>query len=254
MMIDYISGDREDEIRFVVDGIDAAFANTLRRTLMMEVPVYACNEIVFYNNSSPLYDEMVSHRIGLVPISTPFETEEGAKMVTISLEAEGPGNVLSGDMVSDDPEVMPINDDFLLLKLGEGQSIKLNAECNVGFGKDHVRWQAGLASYKNYPIIKIDSERCNVCGECVKACPVKILVMGEEGVNPENIIKCTFCRSCEEACKRLNEDSIIKVTPMTDKFIFKLETYGNMSAKDLLNTALNVIEKKAKELDQLLNQ
>ncbi|HOP09533.1 MAG TPA: DNA-directed RNA polymerase subunit D [Candidatus Methanofastidiosa archaeon] len=253
MRIEYIPVDKEDTLSFIIEGIDVAFANTLRRTVMMETPIYACNDIVFYKNSSPLYDEMVSHRLGLVPMTTPVDTEEGAKMVTMSLEAEGPRTIYSGDLVSDDPEVKPINDGFPILKLGQDQSISLNAECTVGFGRNHVKWQAGLASYKNYPVIEVDPERCNLCGECVNACPVKILEM-KERVVANDVIKCTFCRSCEDACKKLNENKIISVEPMEDKFIFKIETFGNMNTKDLLNTALNVIENKAKELDQLLNE
>jgi DNA-directed RNA polymerase subunit D len=254
MRIDYIPVGSEDVLSFVIEGIDVAFANTLRRTIMMEIPIYACNDIVFYANSSPLYDEMVSHRLGLVPLTTPIDTEEDGKLVTMSLETKGPRTVYSGDLVSDDPEVRPINDDFPILKLGQDQSISLNAECTVGFGKDHVKWQAGLASYKNHPLIQIDTERCNLCGECVKACPQNILGINEDKVVVDGIIKCTFCRSCEDACKKLNENEIISVSPMEDKFIFRLESFGNMNTKDLLNTALNVIEKKAKELDQLLNE
>jgi len=254
MRIEYIPGKNDDVISFVVDDIDAAFANSLRRTLMMEIPVYACNDIVFYNNSSPLYDEMISNRLGLLPLTTPVDTEEGGKLVTISLDVKGPRTVYSGDLVSDDPEVRPINADFPLLKLGEDQTISLNAECTVGFGRDHVKWQAGLASYKHYPIIEIDPEKCNLCGECVKACPVNILELKDDKVVVTEITKCTFCRSCEEACKKFNENEIISVRPMEEKFIFKVESFGNMGAKDLLNTALNVIESKAKELDQLLNE
>ncbi|MBN1786204.1 MAG: DNA-directed RNA polymerase subunit D [Candidatus Methanofastidiosa archaeon] len=254
MRIEFIPVDKDDTLMFIVEGIDATFANSLRRAIMTEVPVYACNEVVFYTNSSPLYDEVISHRIGLVPLTTPEGTDKDSKMVTMSLEAQGPTTVYSGSLVSDDPSVQPVNDEFPLLKLGPGQSISLNAECYVGYGKDHVKWQPGLVGYKNYPIIDVDKQRCNLCGECVKTCPTKILGIEEGSIVVLEIFKCTFCKSCEDACKRLNENEIITVRPMNDKFIFRIESFGNMSTKDLLNTALNVIEKKAERLDQLLNE
>lgn len=252
MRIDFVSEDKEDKLLFVIDDIDVTFANTLRRTIMMEVPIYACKDVIFYSNSSPLYDEMISLRMGLIPLTTPFDSDVDSKMVTLSMEAEGPSTVYSSSLVSDDPSVQPISDDFPLVKLAPGQSISFNAECNVGFGKDHVKWQAGLASYKNFPNISVDKERCNLCGECVKACPVDILELGEECVNVIDVRNCTFCMSCEEACRKLNEKEFIKVRPEEGRFIFKLESYGCMNAKDLLKTALNVIEKKAKALDQQL--
>jgi Fe-S-cluster-containing dehydrogenase component len=64
---------------------------------------------------------------------------------------------------------------------------------------------------------------------------------------------CTFCRSCEEACIKSNEESLITVMPSEESFIFKLESYGNMPAKDLLSAAFMVIDSKVKGLDQALS-
>ena len=243
MKIDYIRGE-DDRIQVVIEGVSAPYVNALRRVILSELPIYGCSSVVVYDNSSPLFDEVVSHRIGLVPLTTPYETTVDDKMVTISIEAEGPATVYSSQFVSDDPDVVPISDDFPIVKLGKGQRLSVNAECVPGFGKDHMRWQPGLATYKNYPDIRI-SENCNVCGSCVRACPRNILVLEDEKVVPKNVSMCTFCKSCIEACNNSNEHSLVEVIPMNDKFIFSIESFGCMSAKDLLMTALRVIRDKS---------
>jgi DNA-directed RNA polymerase subunit D len=252
MNVQYIS-DNDTSVVFVIEGVRAPFVNALRRVLMSEIPVYACKDLIVYDNSSPLFDEIISHRIGLVPLTTPKDADESSRMVTISVEATGPAVVTSASFVSDDPEVAPTSEDFPIVKLGEGQRLMCNAECVVGYGKDHVRWQPGLASYKNYPLITVNHETCNRCKSCIKACPRSILSIEDDAVVVTDPTLCTFCRSCEEACIKSNEESLITVMPSEESFIFKLESYGNMPAKDLLSAAFMVIDSKVKGLDQALS-
>jgi DNA-directed RNA polymerase subunit D len=50
----------EDTIRFIVDGIDSAFANALRRTMISEVPTMAIEDIFYYDNTSVVPDEVLA--------------------------------------------------------------------------------------------------------------------------------------------------------------------------------------------------
>jgi DNA-directed RNA polymerase subunit D len=69
-------------------------------------------------------------------------------MVTLTLESKGPGVVYSGQMKSTDPEIMPVHDNIPLAKLTEEQEIRFEAKAELGTGKKHMKWQAGLASYE----------------------------------------------------------------------------------------------------------
>jgi len=51
-----------------IKGIDAPFANALRRILIAEVPTIAFDKAVIYQNTSILQDEVLAHRLGLIPI------------------------------------------------------------------------------------------------------------------------------------------------------------------------------------------
>mmetsp|Transcript_10942 Transcript_10942/g.22799 ORF Transcript_10942/g.22799 Transcript_10942/m.22799 type:complete len:378 (-) Transcript_10942:331-1464(-) len=57
-------------------GIDAAIANALRRILIAEVPTMAIEKVFIANNTSIMQDEVLSHRLGLIPVQAdPSEFE-----------------------------------------------------------------------------------------------------------------------------------------------------------------------------------
>jgi len=75
---------------------------------------------------------------------------------------------------------------------------------------DRVQFLRGNYSGKNFPIrppwAGTESEftrLCNVCGECVKQCPTKIIKKGRAGfpVINFNAGECLFCGDCIDACK-----------------------------------------------------
>lgn len=57
-----------DRIEFDLIGVDASIANALRRVLMAEVPTVAVESVYVWNNTSIVVDEVLSHRLGLVPL------------------------------------------------------------------------------------------------------------------------------------------------------------------------------------------
>ena len=67
MKIQILSKD-ERKIRFILEDSTPQFANALRRTMMSEVPILAVDTATFYSNDSALYDEVVSHRLAMVPL------------------------------------------------------------------------------------------------------------------------------------------------------------------------------------------
>ncbi|GKV44567.1 hypothetical protein SLEP1_g51735 [Rubroshorea leprosula] len=55
-------------MEFDMIGIDAAIANAFRRVLIAEVPTMAIEKVLIANNTSIVQDEVLSHRLGLIPI------------------------------------------------------------------------------------------------------------------------------------------------------------------------------------------
>ncbi|KAF5375623.1 hypothetical protein D9757_008522 [Collybiopsis confluens] len=72
-------------IEFDVVGIDASIANAFRRIMIAEVPTVAIEDVYVFNNTSIVQDEVLSHRIGLVPLNinpTKIDTKEPGEQAT----------------------------------------------------------------------------------------------------------------------------------------------------------------------------
>jgi len=257
---------KEDKIRFLFEATDASFINGLRRTLISEIPVFAIDYVIFYENQSSLFDEIVAHRLGMIPLKSdrgnyklPSEccgpdNSCNKCAVTLSLQKMGPGVVYSGDLVSEDAAIVPVYSTIPLLKLNEGQELRLNAFARLGFGRNHMRWQAAHASYFNKPRLTITQQDLDEIDreECVEACPVNILQIENNELIVTDILKCTLCRSCEEKVERIEGDRKhypVKVDFEKNDFVFTLESFGNMTPEELMGEALDVIETKCQQLE-----
>lgn len=53
---------------FDLKGVDAPIANALRRIMIAEVPTMAIHKVYIYQNTSIIADEVLAHRLGLIPI------------------------------------------------------------------------------------------------------------------------------------------------------------------------------------------
>eukprot|EP00611_Tribonema_gayanum_P012295 TRINITY_DN22922_c0_g1_i1.p2 TRINITY_DN22922_c0_g1~~TRINITY_DN22922_c0_g1_i1.p2 ORF type:complete len:159 (+),score=37.04 TRINITY_DN22922_c0_g1_i1:58-534(+) len=58
-----------EELVFDLIGIDVSIANALRRIMLAEVPTMAIETVYMEMNTSIIFDEVLSHRLGLVPLN-----------------------------------------------------------------------------------------------------------------------------------------------------------------------------------------
>jgi len=150
----------DNRMEFNIKGINVSMANAIRRTILSKLPMMAIEEVRFYDNSSILDDEILAHRLGLIPLKTDLKTynlvadctcrEKGCAKCTaiLTLDVHGPGTIYSSELKSTDPEIVPIYDKIPIVKLTENQAVKLEAKAQLGMGKEHMKWQGGLASYE----------------------------------------------------------------------------------------------------------
>lgn len=251
----------EERIKFLLSGVTAAFANGIRRACMSEVPTLAIDEIVLYDNTSVLFDEILSLRTGLIPLqaedldiySRPEDCQcqgegcPGCRM-DFMLSAEGPGTVYSRDVKFTDPTVKPAFDSIPIVVLGEGEKLVMEGYATKRVGKDHAKWQSGtLCGYKNLPGIVV-SEACTGCEKCVEVCPRKVLVLEDGRAKATNTVECSLCKLCVEEC----EAGAISISPVLDSFVLTIESSGSMSAKDLVTRASEEIRLRAETLEARL--
>lgn len=150
------------KLRLRLKGIDRAYANAIRRIAISQVPTMAIDDVVILENSSVMFDELVAHRLGLIPLKTDLsrynlpedcdcKTALGCPKcrVLLVLDAEATDKVRtvnSEDLVSEDPETKPISGAIPIVKLAPGQKIKLEAYARLGKGSEHAKWQPTSAS------------------------------------------------------------------------------------------------------------
>jgi DNA-directed RNA polymerase II subunit RPB3 len=58
----------KQHVKFVLSNCDLAFANALRRIMISEIPTMAIELVSIYNNTSVLSDNLLAHRLGLIPL------------------------------------------------------------------------------------------------------------------------------------------------------------------------------------------
>jgi DNA-directed RNA polymerase subunit D len=249
--------------RMVMSGVTPSFMNALRRALLSDVPKMAISDVEFhlgaisdeegkaFESTAPLFDEMIAHRLSLIPIPTDldiftFKGEckckgEGCPncQIMYSLNKKGPSVVYSGDLE-------PLGDDKLrskdplipITKLADGEALLIYATATLGRGRDHAKWQATQAvGYSYYPSITI-SKKCDGCGECIRRCPRDVLAKKDGKAVVEDIESCTLCKTCVEVCPQ----KAVALTEDSSKVIFKFETDGSVEPKSAILYALKHLE------------
>ncbi|MCL7415551.1 MAG: DNA-directed RNA polymerase subunit D [ANME-2 cluster archaeon] len=250
----------DDNARFVLTGVNPAIANGLRKSMLSEVPTMAIDYINIYDNTSVLFDEQIGLRMGLIPIITDLDSyvlsedcdcnDEGCTkcQLTLTLSAEGPVMVYSGDIQSSDPNVSVADEKVPIVELKERQKLVLEAVAKLGTGRKHVKYQAGVAcGYKNVPVITFQ-DTCDACGKCVDECPKEILRIDGDKVTVTDPLKCILCRLCVDAC----DIKAISLEEDDSSFIFTAESDGSYPAKELIVQSADTIIEKAKLLNEIL--
>lgn len=265
--------DRMEErtVSFLLEGVEPAFANALRRSLIADLPKLAIEDVEYHlgpiraedgkesESVAPLFDEMIAHRLGLVPLPTdpklfvpratcPACGGEGCPNCTViySLNKRGPAMVYSRDLEPiGDAKFKPVDPDIPIVKLGEGQAILVYATAQLGYGREHAKWQVAQAvGYKYRPVVKIDNKKMDAGKFPVEVCPVNILHHRDEKVAVDPEEACILCMACVDAAKVNGWDGAFDVHGDPTRILFHFETDGSMSAKAALLEALAILETK----------
>lgn len=245
----------EEKLTFLLEGVDAAFANALRRTMMSEVPIMTVEDIFYFDNTSLIPDEVLAHRIGLIPLTTDLdsyvlpddcdcESDLGCPrcrvILTLDVQADDDTKVVySGDMESEDPEIHPASRKIPLAKLSPKQAIRFEAYAQLGKGNDHAKWSpVSMCVYQNIslpPIVdRVSAE------ECVKQCGDKVAEIEGDGLKVINITKFEGCKLCREL---VSHEEIMN-NLREDAFFFTVESNGALPPEKILSHAVKILKDK----------
>ncbi len=260
--------------RLELEGVTAAQANAIRRTLISDVPKLAIDDVEFhlgpirdeatgkdYDSSTSMFDEGVALRLGLLPIPTDLSqyrrkadcTCGGAGcaqcQVMFSIDRKGPCTVYAKDVVPlGDASLAILEPEVPIVRLGARQALLAYATAVVGTGREHAKWQVAHA-VGVAPRPHVHIQRKEGCTDaCLKrtatSCPVNILAFGDGKLSVTDEAKCIDCLACVRTC----EHGSIRIEPDEQRFFLRFETDGSLSAREALRYALKDLKRRFEEL------
>lgn len=227
----------KDQIIFSAE-IGESLANSIRRSLN-RIPIIAIDEVEFSKNDSPLFDETIAHRMGLIPLKMDKPLNE-KKETKIKLVVKKEGFVTSGEIVGE-PKV--VYDKIPITLLKKGQELEAVAIVKSGKGSEHSKFSPGIMFYRNVIEVKL-KEDCPK--EILEECPKELLEVKNKTVTMRDSALIDLVEVLSEKCKKLGKDSI-QITP-TNKLIITVESFGQLAPKEILKRAIEVLKKELSDV------
>ncbi len=250
---------------FVIEGISIEMVNALRRIMLTEIPAMAIDEVIILKNDSPLYDEILAHRLGMIPLKTDLDAYKlpsdcecsgfGCPLCQVSLTLEmtnttnAPIEIYSGNLNSNDPKIIPVDPNIPIVKIDKNDQVILEAYAILGIGRNHAKWQAvSNVAYRYYPIIEFNESDLNNPEEnnlVVKMCPKNLFELTSKNslrLKEDYWKTCTLCQSCER-----NTNNKIKVRAKEDSYIFSIESDGVLPFNIIIKKTIEIFNEKIDE-------
>lgn len=267
----------DEVIEFYISKADLSFANALRRVIISEVATMAIDLVNISSNSSPLFDEFIAHRIGLIPMVSndvndyvfhrDCNCSEYCEKCSVQFFLKVKCSESSMDVttahikqVNKDNSVVPVvfkdEDPIVIAKLKKNQELDLHMIAKKGIGKEHAKWSpVSTCVMQHVPEIEfpqgkyvIDNLNLKQKKEFVDCCPTKVYRYDEirKTVEIENKLNCTFCEECTTKLESFEVDvsKAIRIGAEKNRFLFKVESIGSLKPEQIVIDALNQLKKK----------
>ena len=234
---------KDNQIMFVAE-IEESLANAIRR-YMNQIPVLAVDEVEISRNDSPLYDETIAHRIGLIPI----KTDKSVNVKTISklkLDVKEEGVVYSGELKGG---LKVVYERIPITTLNKGQELNILAVIKEGKGEEHAKFSPGLMFYRNVVDVKLEK---GCPKEVVNICPKKVFEFKEENVVVRDSSKCDMCEACIEVCRKYKKDSINLIP--TKELVIGLESFGQIDVEEIFKKSVELLKKDLAEISKKISR
>ncbi len=266
MKIELLNQEKETAT-FLIKDTNPTEINSLRRTIIDEVPTLAIEDINFIKNNSALYDEIIAHRLGLIVLKTDLKSynlpseckgkKKGEKVCTkencphhsvlMTLKANGPKTVYAEELDIKDKKVTPAYPKTPIAILLKKQSLEFEATAIMGQGKDHMKFSPGLAYYRGKPSIKIGAVKNPEA--IMEVCPQNVYEINNKKLKVTDENKCILCKACVDA-----SENNIDVNGSDKEFIFTLESWGQLEHQEILLKALDIMDSKINEFSKLIKK
>jgi DNA-directed RNA polymerase alpha subunit len=135
--------DNADYLEFSVDNMDTTMANSLRRIMIADIPTWAIEKVQIYKNTTVLPDEFISHRLGLIPLTSSPDIVIDTDSIEFSFNMKAKEDTIeewTSDLLEPNSIITPAIDGIPIVKACKGQELNFNAIAVKGTGADHSKW------------------------------------------------------------------------------------------------------------------
>ncbi|XP_034101495.1 DNA-directed RNA polymerases I and III subunit RPAC1 [Drosophila sulfurigaster albostrigata] len=280
-----VRNDEEQGLEFDLIGVYPAIANAFRRLMLSEVPSMAIEKVYIYNNTSIIQDEVLAHRMGLLPLKadprlfayrTEESTEQGTEQDTLEYElkvkctrrkdaTKDQSNfddiyknhkVYSGHLkwlpkgkqgqIYSESSVSCIHDDILIAQLRPGHELDLRLIAVKGIGKDHAKFSpVATAYYRLLPQITLNREVSGKDAYLLQNC----FSPGVIGIDEND---CAYVKDARyDSCSRNvfrypHLSDAVTMARVRDHYIFNVESVGALKPEVIFLEAVKVLKKKCR--------
>ncbi|GJD12259.1 DNA-directed RNA polymerases II, IV and V subunit 3 [Galdieria sulphuraria] len=272
-----------NEMDFIITDTDTSVANAIRRVAIAQVPTMAIDLIHMQVNTSSLHDELLAHRLGLIPLTShrvdEFEYTRDCPYcsdhclhcsVTFELDVqctEEAMTVTSQDLVNKSAHesqlaasVQPVHfsgeynptlseenglNGIVLAKLAKGQRIQLTAIAKKGVVQFNLnKLNTLLSEEAKRALVKSSDECLAIDPKSNQLIYETAFTLGRISLPLDCVKKMTLLvLDCSG-----DPSAVLEYNHDPHRFYFSLETTGALSSQDVLRCTFRVIQTKLNEL------
>lgn len=251
----------------VLDGLNHAMANSIRRFALSDVPALAFHRVTFLANTSHYPDSFLAHRFAMIPVAgkasilEPHNTCCGshctkcAHVCHLDVKNDTLENrpVRWGD-IKTPAEVKILFPSEQLCILGMGAHLKCEAYIMRGTHRQHGKW-AVTSAFAMRPERNIQlffpsySSTTSDIEQVIATCPNRVFGKTEGKLTVLDPVRCNSCMKCVE-----RYPGQISVTNHHDprRFAMKLESIGTLPAAEIFRQSITGMIARLLEMKSLV--
>ena len=292
------------EIRILISETNASQVNAIRRALIADVPKLAITRVDFsqgvtqdnkgevVESVNVLPDEVLAHRLAMIPIPTNLEEplyapdecpnckdvierDRGCPLcqVLYTLSARGPSadseeeykTVYAGDITTISDPFYDIRDEHKsipLTVLAKGQFLEFYAFAVIGRGRDHAKWSPVAAvGFRPHRIAVLNKpKKASVLFDLGLTTTDGTAINAKLFGKDKKLTDVNHVMDLEKALHQVGEgtgreaafDDAITLEPVEGSYVFSYETDGSLDPKVAFNAALEELKHRFNNLSEEL--
>ena len=295
-----------NKMKILIEDVEASQVNALRRAIIADVPKMAISKVMFtlgvnqdnnrgeiYESVNALPDEVIAHRLAMVPIPTqpdegmafPDECENCMDLaeedkgcpncqVLYTLNVQGPSSdsdepyriVRAGDLTNVSDPVFDISEEMQSIPityLAQGQFLEFIAFATLGRGRDHAKWSAASA-VTFQPLYEAELKKPKKASVLFD---LDLKTSDGRAIDAQLFTnkKCSDISTVLDLEKALNQvghgtgrdgdfDDAIVLNKIDGSFVFSYETDGSLAPEAVFNIAIEELKSRFSNLGEDLGR